>query len=640
LKCRSLILPTVFIVLCLPTAGIMQTGPQPTGAVSGVVTDAATATPLPDVLVYLASFNPGRVQKRQLTDAKGRFAFTDLPPSPTYTIATSKAGYLDGGYLQNGGPGGALTNLTVREDEWVQNVNIAMQRPGAITGVVTDEQGEPVVGVLVRVIQRLRVQGRDVLASGVIALTDDRGAYRIGGLLPGRYLVLVPSVQMSMPASMPMGPSRAPVSVSTIEMDDANRLVLSRYPPPPPPRAGRPMAYPPAFYPGTGAVAQATTIDLKYGEERAGIDIRLEPVLTTRVSGRLQGLAEGTGSVRLRLMPSGLESLGLGAEVASVLATPDGRFTFLNVPAGTYTLDGQQTTTEFTSSPGGLLSNNAPLIPMPPGLGGSRLAMNADGAPPGTQIMSTYGNANAASYFGRATVTTTGQEISDVVVTMKTGAFMSGRVIFEPDPNQPPPTMPLRASVRLDPANGDPRLGIPGSNSAPDSPANEFEISGLLPGEYWLRGPSSGWLVKSIQWKGKDYAVTPFDTAATQDLTGVVVTLTNAVPTLTGTVRDRDGQPAIGAAVMIFPVERALWTNFGLMPARIKSTMTGPSGIFTLTTLPAGEYCVVAMSTRPRAWMDSDFFAAAEPLSTRVKLSWGGTSSADVKLSTPGVISR
>jgi hypothetical protein len=188
--------------------------------------------------------------------------------------------------------------------------------------------------------------------------------------------------------------------------------------------------------------------------------------------------------------------------------------------------------------------------------------------------------------------------------------------------------------VLLDPAGGNPSLGMPSSGYQPDVPYDQFEIVGLLPGEYWLRVPSPGWLVKSVQWKGKDYTTAPFDAAATADLNGVVVTVTNAVPTLTGVVHDRDGLPSTTATVLVFPADRAQWTNFGLLPARIKKIAVDNTGNFNLNTLPAGDYCVIAVSAVPVVWQDPEFFARAESLATRVTLSWGAQKNADLTVST------
>lgn len=61
---------------------------------------------------------------------------------------------------------------------------------GAISGTVIDERGEPMQGVVIRAQQLRTVNGRTValLATDPVE-TDDRGAFRVFGLLPGEYVV-------------------------------------------------------------------------------------------------------------------------------------------------------------------------------------------------------------------------------------------------------------------------------------------------------------------------------------------------------------------------------------------------------------------------------------------------------------------
>ena len=75
-----------------PPAG--QAPPAATGAISGVVIDEATGAAIVDAVVYLSSASRAiGVQPRQFTDAKGRFAFTGLPPGTNYAVSASKTGW-------------------------------------------------------------------------------------------------------------------------------------------------------------------------------------------------------------------------------------------------------------------------------------------------------------------------------------------------------------------------------------------------------------------------------------------------------------------------------------------------------------------------------------------------------------------
>jgi hypothetical protein len=600
---------------------------------SGVIVDAATGTPVVDAVVSLA--NEGRTplgsQSRQLTDAKGRFVFVNLP-ADNYAVSVSKAGYLDGGYSRDNAAAGSVGLVAISDGEWASGTRVSIWRPGSIAGAVMDEHGDPVVGIYVRALVRVRIQGRDELAAGPMTTTDDRGLYRLSGLTPGSYVIEVPSVQASVPASASLpGAGRNPVDA--LDLDPATRLVIGRFPLPPPSIDGRSLAYPIAFHPGTPVVADAVGVDLDRGEERTGIDIALAPVPTSRVSGIVEGPPEALTKLTLRLLPAGLENLGQGSEVGTALVDADGRFTFLNVPAGAYTLDAPRMMGELTTGPASLAPSSAAGFAPPPGSSGwSSQSQSVSGAPPGTSFTSRDFRSGAANFWGRTPIVVAGPDTSGIVVRLRRGATMSGRIVLAADPNKPAPNPPI--SMQLDPAGGNPALGIPRSSYDPDGAANLFTIDGLMPGEYYLRTTGQQWTVKSVQWKGRDYTDTPFDASATEDFAGVVMTLTNAVPVLTGAIRRPDGTPAVGATVVAFPVEPGGWTNYGLLPARIKTTLTTSLGSYRVDTLPAGDYYVVALAgSAATVWQDPEFFRTTAAVATRVSLSWGGQTNQDLTIS-------
>jgi len=329
-----------------------QLAPPANGVISGTVIDGTSGEALAGALVAIQPI-PGskplvNVITRQVTDERGRFAFTGLGPNTQVTVTATRYGLLAGGFGRNRTPSEPLKPVILKQDEWLSGLRITLWKPGAIAGVVRDEAGEPVVGVYVRVLERIQIQGREDLAAGAMVTTDDRGAYRLTGLAPARYYIQVPSVQASIPAgtNMPVS-SSSPADV--LDADDTYRLTASKYPLPPPSTGGRQMAYPLTFYPASSVLAQAAAIDLQYGEDRTSADLTLTPVPSVRVSGIIEGPPEALQALTLRLLPTGLENLGLGSEAATTLVEPDGRFTFLNVPAGTYTLDAPVSVTELSS---------------------------------------------------------------------------------------------------------------------------------------------------------------------------------------------------------------------------------------------------------------------------------------------------
>jgi len=615
---------------------------EATAAISGVVIDGGTGQPVAGAIVSMSILGrsvPTGTQPRQLTDDKGRFAFVNVWSDNTYMLSASKFGYLDGGVGREKSPADPIRGVRVTKDQWLGTVRVTIWRPAAISGAVRDENGEPMVGIIVRALVRHRLMGRDELAAGPMTLTDDRGTYRLAGLVPGRYLMQVPSVQASMPTKTTYsGPGTTNAPDGGIELDDTSRLVIGRYPLPPPPVNGRPMTYAMAFHPSTSSVADAMTIELKYGDDRPNVDITLSPVPAVRVSGVLEGPPDAMTLMTVRLLPVGLENLGQGSETATALVDSSGQFTFANVPPGSYVIDAPVSIYEFSQGGSGI-ANRPASFPPPPGTQSWGRSSNAPDAASGLQFTTTsFRGNNVPNYSGRGSVTVGSSDVTGVVVRLKPMARMSGTIVLDLDPTQPAPETPPRFFLSLDPANGEVYLGAPRGQTPPDAPVTEFTIPGVIPGRYWLRSTgSSNWIVKSVTWKGRDYTTTPFDTTNGDDLTGVVLTMTNNRPTLSGVVQGTDALKAEDCMVVIFPVERAQWQGYGLTPTRFRTTSIATGATFTITTLPAGDYVVAAIDRSNRArWLDPSVLTQLEAAGARVSLTWG----AKITQSVPVVVIR
>jgi Carboxypeptidase regulatory-like domain len=629
-----------FLLALVVPAAIAQK-PEPDGAISGVVIDGSSGAPLPEAVVFIAA-TPARPlgpQTRLLTDERGRFAFIKLPGDVTYSIAVSKLGYLDGGYGRDAAPSDPLRQIPLKTDEWIQNLKVTIWKPGGISGVVRDESGEPVVGVPVRALQRIRIQGRDDYMAGPATRTDDRGMYRIANLSPGRYLVQAPSVQAAVPTSAPLVDPNRPIRpfgaevLDVMDVDDTQRLVVGRYAIPPPPRDGRHLAYPIAFHPSATAVAEATTIDLKFGDDRGRVDITLTPVSSVRVSGVVEGPPDALQTLTLRLLPAGLENLGFGAEVATALVASDGRFTFLNVPAGSYTIDAPVYVSELSSGPGQIGFQR--VMPGPPtspvaGAMGSKI----DLFPAATLTRYNFRFSNFP-YSGRAAVTVGDTDVTSVVVRMRMHATMTGRVVVESEPSRSDVVSPGRFSFQLDPAAGEIALtnGAGRSGRGGGAATDEFTVNGIIPGQYWLRVQGApDWIVKTVTWSGRDYTNTPLDTSSVDAVAGVVVTVTNGAAEIAGTVRDSDDLKADATMVIVFPADPALWKNTGLWPGRMKTASVSSRNAFRLTGLPAGDYLVAAVSRSfSSTWREPEFLVQASRTASRVTLAWADKSTLEVK---------
>ena len=642
----------IAVAMAIAAAGLRGAGrqtpaPVADGAISGVVTDGSTRRPIADAVVSLGSVAKREfpdTQSRQFTDTKGRFVFTDLPDGESYAITVSKSGYFDSAYGRTTVGSETFSRIALTDGEWFGNANVTMSRPSGISGAVIDERGEPVVGVYVRVLSQVRVAGQTQLAVGPVTTTDDRGMYRIGALMPGRYIVTVPSVQASTPAAAsaatlaglsPQAVAVAqsagrplPVADPAIDVDATTRLVVGRFALPPPPADGHAFAYPIAFAGGPG-IAQAAVVELAAGQERTGVDVHLEPVTASRISGVVQGPPEALSGLSLRLLSAGLEDLGMGSEAGTAFVAPDGSFVFANVPAGTYTIDAPVSINAYSLGFSDMFYGAQ--LPRAPGITGiSTIGSRVPGASASAQFSAT--TFRTARYWGRTAVSLGARDESNVVVTLSPALTVSGRIVAEPDPGQAPPTATPRLFVNLETATGKASLGRPGGSFNPNRGPDELAIEGVLPGSYVFYSENADWMIKSVVVDGRDRTYAPLDTSNGQNVSGVVVTFTNAVPTLTGVVRDAAGAPAAADAVIAFPVERDQWTNYGLSPVRIKSARTSNVGAYRFVTLPAGEYNLIAVpDSQADAWQDPEFFTRSEATATRVTIGWGEKKTVDLK---------
>jgi Carboxypeptidase regulatory-like domain len=598
--------------------------------------DAVTGRPVVGAVVSLGDLDDRlNVVPRMVTDARGRFVFRQLKPSKGYYLGARRFGYA---YTRYGwtAPGQSLTiadiaRIAVSEGQWRSNISIPLWRLGAINGRVVDERGEPVVGVAVRAFTTRRISGQPQLVAGPIATTDDRGVYRIQDLDPGRYVVAVLSVQSTVLATTVEAPIARPigelatggigagrgttVSAPGIDVDGRHRLVMTNFATPPPPSGDQTRAYPALFHPAARTVTDALPIEIAYGDNRTGVYFQLQPMPAVRVSGRLVAPPGSMPGLLLRLMPVGSERLGFGSEAATTTVDRDGTFTFLNVPEGNYTLIAQASVMDFTTG------NTSTRFPDAPGFPAGGIAVGGVNSAPGLSYLARRGQ--PVPLWGRATISVGQRDIDDFVVQLQTAVTVRGRIVLEKDTKTE-----SRLLLTADPVDGDPSLGQPtGTGTASNDSSFSFTIDGLMTGRYHLRS-FNGLGVMSIMVGGKDVRDIGIDASAGRDIDDVVITLTDRHAEIRGTVH---GRPGAVAAVIVFPVERQQWTNYGWSPARFRTTRADSNGAFTLTRLPEGEYFLVAVNpAQIDAWTDPQFLATASTGATRVTLAWGDKKGQDV----------
>lgn len=211
------------------------------------------------------------------TDAGGRFAFSGLAPG-RYRVAANKQGF-----LSQQGPmpaqrmrtgGNSSVQVTLVAGESARDVALKLVPTSALSGQVTDEHGDPVIGAQVSLLRQMYMNGKRQLTPMGANSTDDRGQFRIHSVAPGRYYVLVQHRDHMRPRYMMPMP----------RMDG----------PRPDLRQAMPQSpqddYAPLFYPNSLDEAGATPVIVEPGAERTGVDLRLQRQRTVTVKIRVQGM--------------------------------------------------------------------------------------------------------------------------------------------------------------------------------------------------------------------------------------------------------------------------------------------------------------------------------------------------------------
>lgn len=304
-------LPLLFL-LFIPLIADAQTG-EITGRVVG-----GDGGGMPNVAVYLRPIGSSRraasnnQPENAVTDGDGNFKFTGLAPREYSINVTIGKGYITP-------PVPASERAPNRAYRPGDHVTFTLVKGGAITGRVTTSTGEPMIGVQVSAVMVKDFDGnptRDiVIQSGRLRSTDDRGVYRIYGLVPGTYVVFTRGATFG--------------------------FVISAY-----------DGYAPTYHPSSPRET-AAEIAVTIGAEATGVDIRYRGERGRTVSGVVTGpspVAPNSGTAVLLYNAS----TGFLAGTASIrLGDGQSGFAVLGVTDGEYEIAARRglTDDEYFSSP-------------------------------------------------------------------------------------------------------------------------------------------------------------------------------------------------------------------------------------------------------------------------------------------------
>jgi hypothetical protein len=552
--------------------------PPPTGRITGRVIASDNGRPVKRARVFVTAVElPGG--RGMMTDDQGIFDITELPAG-RYTLTVSKSGFVSLSYGQRR-PLQAGTPLQLNDGQTLKGIEFQLPRGSVIGGRVLDEDGEAMPGVMVRVMRYQYLQGDRRLTPAGAGQTDDKGMYRVWGLMPGDYYVT--AVARGGPfGSGPFGGFGGPGGPGGFGGRGG--------------RGGGPgsmqgggdqeqINYAPTYYPGVPSVNEAKAITLGLSQEQLDINFNMLLVRVARIMGYVlnpDGTPVTSGNVNLGLdTGGGGGGGGRGNQIGMTYGGRiqwDGAFTIGNVAPGRYMLR----------------------------------ARGDDGDTP--------------QYAAQA-LTVSGDDLDDVTVMLAPAAAITGTVTFAgtagatPDLSQFRITAPSADQSDVGPQQNA-RIGKDGT----------FAIVGVAAGSHFVRsaGAARGFILKSVTINGRDVTDTPLTLRAGETLANVSIVFTDQQNEINGTLTNEQGTPVPDYTVLAFSTDSSLWRP---QSRQIMTARPDQTGKYRIRGLPKGEYHLVAVDPAEQGeWFNPQYLDEHRQGASRVTLSDGDTKTHDFKV--------
>jgi hypothetical protein len=608
------------VILCAVRLLDAQTRePSASVDIHGTVLRAATGSPLggarvilrpvapveassPTVSLNPSRFLPGRVavdsvSATAMTDSNGRFTFLGVPLG-SYRVVAERNGFLPSEYGQRSPNGTGIPVLLVGSKTVV--LEIRLTEAGIIAGQVGDEFGEPMPDRRVTAYHYEYTDGRSMLTPSATTQTNDKGEYRLTQLEPGEYLISIlaqsdregSTVNLSQVQAKANSPAARPATSGT-----GVATIVG-----PGTSVADALGGLPFFYPNTFDSEAATPVHVKPGVEIAGIRFTVKPARLANLKGRLAGAPQQRLFVQR-------PATGAGPTFSPIRVTL--------VRTADSSLQDFAVATNVDESG----------------------EFDLKGVPPGSYILSSrMGEANQPLE-GRTRVDVANADVSNIVVELRPGIEVRGRISFRSGLPVGFDFSQLGVSlIRLDSSPTLERnsaigsfMALPlGESQTRFKPVNNdggFVIDNVPPGEFRIRVeriPQGAYLESARL--GQIDALTAAVSFHTQG--GLLEITVGASPGhVLGSVSDEKG-PVAGAQAILVPDS----------PYRGRSdiyftSVADQNGQFVFGNVPPGRYKAFAWEDQPNgAYRNSVYIQKYEQFGTPIILEPNGRVTAPVRL--------
>ena len=219
--------------ICLVLALVAAQLPERTWTISGRVTDRESGQPLPRARVSIYSGMAGLTNAKPpemstVTDSSGGYEFPGMPMG-LYTVIAQPpphvVTHLPQAFGHDISVGATIryfvsaNSIVAIKNSDVREINIALTRAVVAEGRVLSDQGDPMAGISVSLIPL----DNGAPEAPPARLTDDRGAFRLFGAMPGRYRVCATApAPASAQTSAPFRRSCYPHDSEVLELTTSN----------------------------------------------------------------------------------------------------------------------------------------------------------------------------------------------------------------------------------------------------------------------------------------------------------------------------------------------------------------------------------------------------------------------------------